>query len=97
MVDRLRIELLRIERRNGNKTMTVEQLRILHQARPFRPFTIRMADGSSHHVPHSEFLSQSPSGRTIIVHRPDDTYSVVDLLLVTELTVDGSPTAAEPS
>jgi hypothetical protein len=80
-----------------SKTMTAEQLRNFHQARPFRPFTIHMADSSSYHVPHSEFLSQSPSGRTIIVHHPDDTYSVIDLLLVTELKVDGSPTAAQQS
>ena len=77
--------------------MTVEQLRNMHQARPFRPFTIRMADGTSYYVPHSEFLSQSPSGRTIIVHHPDDTFSVIDLLLVTELKVDGSPTTAQQS
>ena len=77
--------------------MTVEQLRNLHQAQPFRPFAIRMVNGTSYHVPHSEFLSQSPSGRTIIVHHPDDTFSVIDLLLATELKVDGSPTAAQPS
>ncbi len=77
--------------------MTVEQLRNMHQARPFWPFTIRLADGTSYNVPHSEFLSQSPSGRTIIVHHSDDTFSVIDLLLVTELKVAGSPTAAQPS
>ena len=77
--------------------MTVEQLRNVHQARPFRPFTIRMADGTSYHIPHSEFLSQSPSGRTIVVHHADETFSVVDLLLVTELKVDGSPTVAQQS
>jgi hypothetical protein len=77
--------------------MTVEQLHNMHQARPFRPFTIRMADGTSYHVPHSDFLSHSPSGRTVIVYYPDDSFSIVDLLLVTELKVDGSPTAAQPS
>jgi hypothetical protein len=56
--------------------MTIEQLRLLHQARPFRPFTIHLADGRQVHVPHNEFLSFSPSGRTIIVHQPDDSYSV---------------------
>jgi hypothetical protein len=56
-----------------------------------------MADGTSYHVPHSEFLSQSPSGRTIIIHHPDDIFSVVDLLLVTELKADASPAAAQQS
>jgi len=74
--------------------MTVEQLRAVHQARPFRPFTIHMADGRAVHVPHSEFLSHSPSGRTIIVYHADETFSVVDLLLVNEVEVHAP--AAKP-
>ena len=69
----------------GTAPMTVEQLHIAHRASPFRPFTIRLADGRSFLVKHPDFLSRSPSGRTIIVHQDDDSYSVLDLLLVTEL------------
>jgi hypothetical protein len=68
--------------------MTIEQLRAVHQATPFRPFTIHLADGRQIRVPHREFLSHSPSGRTIIIHHEDDTFSIVDLLLVTELKVN---------
>jgi hypothetical protein len=64
--------------------MTMEQLHTAHRASPFRPFTIRLADGRSFLVKHPDFLSRSPSGRTIIVHHDDDSYSVLDLLLVTE-------------
>jgi hypothetical protein len=46
-----------------------------------------MADGRSFHVPHPEFLSRSPSGRTIIVYGNDESFSVLDLLLLTELEV----------
>jgi len=67
--------------------MTNEQLRNVHQARPFRPLSIHLADGRVFHVPHSEFLSHSPSGRTVIVHQTDENFSVLDLLLVTELEV----------
>lgn len=70
--------------------MTIEQLRKLHQARPFQPFTIHLADGRRLHVRHNEFLSMSPSGRTIIVHHPNDDYDVIDLLLVTDLKVRAS-------
>jgi hypothetical protein len=70
--------------------MTIEQLRNIHLAFPFRPFTIRVADGRSFLVRHPEFLSHSPSGRTMIVHHDDDSYSVLDLLLVTELEVHSS-------
>jgi hypothetical protein len=67
--------------------MTIEQLRTVHQAQPFRPFTMHLADGRTLKVPHREFLSHSPSGRTVIVHDSDESFSIVDLLLVTRLEV----------
>src|SRR5205823_3725679 len=80
-------------RRPKGSVMTIEQLRALHQATPFRPFTIHLADGSQIRVPHREFLSHSPSGRTIIVYHEDDTFSIIDLLLVTELRVHNGAVA----
>jgi len=68
--------------------MTIEQLQSLHRAIPFRPFTIYMADGRRVRVPHPDFLSRSPSGRTIVVQHEDDSFSILDLLLVTELKVE---------
>lgn len=67
--------------------MTVEQLANVHHAQPFRPFTIHMGDGRSFYVKHPDFLSRSETGRTVIVHGPDDSFSVLDLLLATELEV----------
>jgi len=74
--------------------MTIDQLRQMHQARPFRPFDIHLADGRSLPVEHPEFLSQSAGGRTLAVAVPDtDAIEVVDLLLVTSLKQrpDGTP------
>ena len=65
--------------------MTVEQLRRTHRAVPFQPFTIRMADGRQFRVPHPDFLSMSPSGRIATIYHDDDSASLVDLLLMTEL------------
>ena len=67
--------------------MTVEQLSGVHHAQPFRPCTIRMGDGRSFLVRYPDFLSRSPSGRTVIVHGDNDRFSILDLLLVTELQV----------
>jgi hypothetical protein len=67
--------------------MTVEQLKSAVSASPFRPFTIHMADGRSFHVRHPDFIARSPSGRTLIVYRDDESHSVLDMLLVTELEV----------
>ncbi len=71
--------------------MTADQLRTMREANPFRPFTIHLADGRALPVPHRDFVSQSPSGRTIIVYRSDEGFSVVDLYLVTELEVHPAP------
>jgi len=67
--------------------MTAEQLRGMREANPFRPFTLHLADGRALTVPHRDFVSQSPGGRTIIVYRSDEAFSVVDLYLVTEQEV----------
>ncbi|HUY31131.1 MAG TPA: hypothetical protein VMV69_00005 [Pirellulales bacterium] len=62
--------------------MTIEQLRKMHQERPFQPFDVHLADGRAIPVEHPEFLSQSPKGRTISIGLADGTHEVVDLLLV---------------
>jgi len=65
--------------------MTVEQLREMSGARPFRAFRLHLADGRALDVDHPEFLMPSRSGRTIVVSKPNDTFEIVDLLLVTSL------------
>lgn len=67
--------------------MTIEHLRATREANPFVPFTIHLADGRSLHVPHRDYLSMSPAGRTVIVYH-GDAFSTLDLLLVTEVTMD---------
>ncbi len=67
--------------------MTIEQLRNLYQAQPFQPFVLHLADGREIPVQHREFLAPSPSGRTVIVYQPDDSFNIVDVLLVTALEV----------
>ena len=52
---------------------------------PFRPFVIHLADGRAIPVRHREFIMAAPSGRTMIVYQPDDSWNVIDLLLVTDL------------
>jgi hypothetical protein len=76
--------------------MTIEQLRAMHRAAPFRPFTIHLADGRAYNVFHPEYLSFSQSGRTIIVNGEGDSFSIIDLLLVTDLVVHRSPSLNGP-
>ena len=67
--------------------MTTDQFRTTLHLQPFQPFTIRMADGRAFKVVHPDFVAQSPSGRTVVVFQPDESYSLLDLLLMTELEV----------
>jgi hypothetical protein len=66
--------------------MTSEQLKTLHEAKPFRPFTIHMADGTSVPVNHPELLLRTQGGRTAFVNTEGEMVTIVNLLLVTKLT-----------
>ncbi|MFM8433799.1 MAG: hypothetical protein ACKOBP_00425 [Planctomycetia bacterium] len=67
--------------------MTSEQLKATLRQQPFRPFTIRMVDGRAFEISHPEWVMVSPTGRTAILFEPDDSYRVVDLMLMNELEV----------
>lgn len=74
--------------------MTIEQLRNLYQAQPFRPFVIHLADGRGIKVMHREFLALGPGGRTVLVYQPDESFNIVDLQLVTDLEVQAGAVSA---
>lgn len=67
--------------------MTIEQLDAAHKAQPFRPFTLHLADGSSVPVRHPEFMYRTQGGRTIIVNPRGEETIIIDLLLVTKITI----------
>ncbi len=69
------------------KSMKMENLRTLHQARPFRPFAIHTADGGKFPIPHSEFLAYDPEGTMVVALRTNHTVSILDLDLITELEI----------
>jgi hypothetical protein len=77
--------------------VNINALRELHGARPFVPFTLTMADGRKLPVPHNEFLSVSPSGRFAVLTHADDSFTGIELLLVTtvEVRVKGSAAPAK--
>lgn len=73
--------------------MTSQQLREARDAVPFRPFSIRMADGQAYEVPHRDYLSISPTGRTAIVYRTStEAFRVLDVMLITSLDIEAVPT-----
>jgi hypothetical protein len=76
--------------------MTIEKIRELHDVEPFRPFVMHLADGREIAVTHREWLASAPSGRTVIVFKPDDSFNIVDRLLVTDLEVKNGSKAKSP-
>jgi hypothetical protein len=76
--------------------MTLQELNAVHSAVPFRPFTIRVVDGRSFRITHRDYISASPVGRTVITYGTDGSFSILDLLLVTELSVEAPPTEKSP-
>ncbi len=57
-------------------------------AQPFKPFSLRLPDGSLVPVPHPEFMVLSRTGRTAAINTDGDKYSIVDLGLVTAVEFD---------
>lgn len=70
--------------------MTIERLREVHGATPFRPFTLYLADGRQIYIAHRRLLSFEGGRTALVYYPPTHDHSVIDLLLITELRV-GSP------
>jgi len=65
--------------------MAIEHFRAALRALPFRPFVMHLADGREVPVRHPELAVSTSTGRTTVVVQPDDTLTIIDLLLVTDL------------
>ena len=65
--------------------MTIDQLREMHRAEPFNPFTLHLTDGRHIHISRPEFMMQSQRGRTICVATADGTFEIIDLMLVVSI------------
>jgi len=67
--------------------MDLEGVREALLKRPFEPFNIRLADGRSLTVRHPEMVAVGK--RRIIVVEPDDSWSVIEPLLIVSLDYNG--------
>ena len=64
----------------------------MHQARPFRPFSLELADDQRIRVPRPEFMAFLRSGRTVFVATGGESYKIIDLLLVASIDVSNGRT-----
>ena len=68
--------------------MDTEQLRARLTVNPFRPFTVRMADGMEHRVWHRDFALLSPFGDTLHLYHRDRSIRILDVPLMSEIHLD---------
>lgn len=68
--------------------MTTEVIKAAVQRRPFRPFSVRLADGSQIQIPGQDNAAVHPDGKTFVIFEPAGGYRIVDVPLVTDLSVD---------
>ena len=72
--------------------MKIEEIRRLLRAAPFQPFKIHVADGRTLQVPHPDFVALTGNNRTLIVTSTGKpSFTLVDIPLITQLEVEGSP------
>lgn len=69
--------------------MTREAVFSTLHAQPFKPFALRLTDGSLVPVPHPDFIVLSQGGRTA-VNTGGESFAIIDLGLVTAIE-PGSP------
>ena len=67
--------------------MNAKNLREHLHAVPFKPFTIYLPGDKKIHVPHTDFIAMSESGRTATVYGPKDEIFIVDVMLITALEI----------
>jgi len=67
--------------------VTIEKIRELCHAEPFRPFVLHFPDGRLIGVQHPDFVALSPTGRMISVFQQNGSESLIDLMLISDITI----------
>jgi hypothetical protein len=66
----------------------------LLRAQPFRPFKIYLGEGRSVDVIHHDFALLSPNGRTLLAYGPDNSFNMIDVMLITSIEFGPPPPQA---
>jgi hypothetical protein len=61
------------------------RIRQLLHATPFRPFIIRMADGTAHRIDHPDFVLASSEAPQVIIEAVDGEVTYLSVLLITSV------------
>jgi hypothetical protein len=61
--------------------MEVSAIREAMHRQPFRPFSLRLADGRELFVPHPDFVALSPR-QVVVIHHQDESTAILEPLLI---------------
>lgn len=65
--------------------MTKDTIKETLSTEPFKPFSLRLTDGSLVPVPHPEFILITRGGRTAYVNTEGERVKILDLALITAI------------
>lgn len=70
----------------GVDAMTIDELRAMKKAEPFRPFVIRLKDGRKFEVPTTDYFSPSPNpgGQRFVVWK-NKAFHFFDLSMISDI------------
>src|SRR4029077_1141511 len=63
------------------KNMEINAIREALHRQPFRPFSLRLADGRELFVPHPDFVALSPR-RVVVINHDDESTAILEPLLI---------------
>ena len=66
--------------------MLLDEIRSLIQARPFRPFTVHVSDGSEVLVHHHDYAWVLPSGFQLFVETKEGRVRIINVSQITQLS-----------
>ena len=75
--------------------MTIDAIREAVHAALFRAFRLRLAGGPVLPVLHPDYIAFGPKGKTVVVYQTDDSFKVLDTMLITEIEIGGKKAAAK--
>jgi hypothetical protein len=78
--------------------MEAAAIREAMHTEPFRPFTLRLADGRELPVPHPDFIAVAGNGRRVVVFSPvDDAMAILEPLLIVSFQYAATPQGPTPA
>lgn len=72
--------------------MTFQHLHRIHNAQPFEPYRLHLADGRSVEVAGPQKMLFWGKGRVVVVTDSDDDLHILDVLMITDIQMTKKPT-----